>query len=307
MIKKSTILFYVFLTLALIIFSGCRIRKIAPVNLINDIPPVRRMDSESASMLDNLHKHSPEKQKEVLKDVLRRVMRDFFKDEGIELGTMKDRVFRYLGMPQSETNRIYFYLVSGDNIEAEGGDGRIHRGYIENGCVMSVVTETDSSVYILKCTNGLSRKTKQEFTHKQLIGELQNQIQMEVVYFALNKSNVESLKETEREKLRTCANLISVDTSVKADIIGHTDSEGADDYNAKLSTQRAYNVREHLIELGVSERQIGDLLGRGEKELLQTDYVGGDKKEQAARKNRRVEIKMYSWDIVSKPTLSNKL
>ena len=67
-------------------------------------------------------------------------------------------------------------------------------------------------------------------------------------------------------------------------VIGHTDTMGTDDYNDRLSLQRAERIRTRLIELGVAQERI-QASGRGKRELLVTtaDQV-------AEPKNRRVEI-----------------
>jgi outer membrane protein OmpA-like peptidoglycan-associated protein len=67
-------------------------------------------------------------------------------------------------------------------------------------------------------------------------------------------------------------------------VIGHTDTVGADNYNDRLSLQRAGRIRSRLIELGVASERI-ETSGRGKRELLvpTADQV-------AEPKNRRVEI-----------------
>ena len=72
----------------------------------------------------------------------------------------------------------------------------------------------------------------------------------------------------------------SVDTSV----VGHTDTTGSDDYNFRLSSQRAEDVAEMLIQAGV-DRGIMEITSHGEKNLL---VPTGD--ETREPKNRRVEV-----------------
>lgn len=67
-------------------------------------------------------------------------------------------------------------------------------------------------------------------------------------------------------------------------VIGHTDRVGNDEYNDRLSLQRAERVRSELVSLGMSERRIRTA-GRGEREpLVATDD------EVPEPRNRRVEI-----------------
>ena len=67
-------------------------------------------------------------------------------------------------------------------------------------------------------------------------------------------------------------------------VIGHTDTIGSDNYNDRLSIQRAERIRTRLIDLGVAPERI-QATGRGKRDLLvpTADQV-------AEPRNRRVEI-----------------
>jgi len=67
-------------------------------------------------------------------------------------------------------------------------------------------------------------------------------------------------------------------------VIGHTDRLAADDYNDRLSLQRAERVRDELIKLGIPADRI-QAAGRGEREPLIATPDG-----VAEPRNRRVEI-----------------
>jgi outer membrane protein OmpA-like peptidoglycan-associated protein len=67
-------------------------------------------------------------------------------------------------------------------------------------------------------------------------------------------------------------------------VIGHTDRLAADDYNDRLSLQRAQRVRDELVKLGIPPSRI-QATGRGERELLIPTADG-----VAEPRNRRVEI-----------------
>ncbi|NBX16849.1 MAG: OmpA family protein [Proteobacteria bacterium] len=66
---------------------------------------------------------------------------------------------------------------------------------------------------------------------------------------------------------------------------GHTDSKGNDDYNKKLSQQRADNVKRVLVENGLSADDV-QAIGYGEERLLKNP----EQTELDYAKNRRVEI-----------------
>jgi outer membrane protein OmpA-like peptidoglycan-associated protein len=67
-------------------------------------------------------------------------------------------------------------------------------------------------------------------------------------------------------------------------VIGHTDTQGSDDYNDKLSLQRAQSVKQQLVKLGFDAAHI-EVAGRGKRELL---VQTGD--NVADSRNRRAEI-----------------
>jgi outer membrane protein OmpA-like peptidoglycan-associated protein len=68
------------------------------------------------------------------------------------------------------------------------------------------------------------------------------------------------------------------------DIIGHADSDGAEDYNLNLSRQRASSVAQYLVSRNVlADRLYVD--GRGESEPVATNATA-----QGKAQNRRVEI-----------------
>ena len=67
-------------------------------------------------------------------------------------------------------------------------------------------------------------------------------------------------------------------------VIGHTDTQGTDDYNDKLSLDRARAVKQQLIALGFDAAHI-IVAGRGKRELLVQTADG-----VAEPRNRRAEI-----------------
>lgn len=67
-------------------------------------------------------------------------------------------------------------------------------------------------------------------------------------------------------------------------VAGHTDSSGAEDYNQRLSEQRASAVGNYLVQGGV-QRQRLSMVGYGENQP-----VASNDTEQGRAQNRRVEI-----------------
>jgi len=80
----------------------------------------------------------------------------------------------------------------------------------------------------------------------------------------------------------------------KVGIEGHTDSDGADAYNLKLSDGRAKAVMDYLIEHGIDKARL-TAKGFGETKPL----VPNDNDEGKAT-NRRVEFNILEQDITQK-------
>lgn len=65
-------------------------------------------------------------------------------------------------------------------------------------------------------------------------------------------------------------------------VVGHTDFLGSDEYNDKLSLQRAEKVRDQLVRRGM-DKSIIEIAGRGKREPIVATT-------SAEQQNRRVEI-----------------
>ena len=101
------------------------------------------------------------------------------------------------------------------------------------------------------------------------------------VTFASNQSSINPAFNATLDDVAAVLN--RYDQSV-VDIIGHADSDGADDYNLNLSRQRASSVAQYLVSRNVlADRLYVD--GRGETQPVATNATAEGK-----ARNRRVEI-----------------
>jgi outer membrane protein OmpA-like peptidoglycan-associated protein len=105
-----------------------------------------------------------------------------------------------------------------------------------------------------------------------------------VSYLLFFNSDSEDLAPQSRELAPTILAEISRRPAAEVVVIGHTDTQGSDEYNDKLSLERARAVKQQLIALGFDAAHIS-VEGRGKRELLvpTADNV-------AAARNRRAEI-----------------
>lgn len=101
------------------------------------------------------------------------------------------------------------------------------------------------------------------------------------VNFDLNKSTLTPTAKANLDKLVPVFNEYP-DTNIQ--IFGYTDSSGADDYNLRLSEQRAASVKSYLAGKGISSARIVTL-GRGE-----ADPIADNSTADGMRQNRRVEF-----------------
>lgn len=71
-------------------------------------------------------------------------------------------------------------------------------------------------------------------------------------------------------------------------IVGHTDSQGSEDYNLRLSERRANSATEYLIEQGIRPSRVSTQ-GKGE-----TEPVASNDTEDGRQQNRRVEVAIFA-------------
>jgi len=100
-----------------------------------------------------------------------------------------------------------------------------------------------------------------------------------------------ALRPGAREKLAKVSGIIMSHPGLRIQVEGHTDSVGGDEYNMRLSENRADAVRGYLVEQGV---QPGNVTAQGFGKTLPV----ADNTTAAGRQmNRRVEL-VVSGDII---------
>lgn len=109
-----------------------------------------------------------------------------------------------------------------------------------------------------------------------------------------NTMAAEALFDHDKSALKPAgkAALHDLDESIKAkgvrvvdiNVIGHTDSDGSEEYNQALSIRRAESVRDYMVSEGV-DPSIIDVSGEGE-----SNPVASNATKEGRAENRRVEI-----------------
>jgi len=106
---------------------------------------------------------------------------------------------------------------------------------------------------------------------------------LQSVHFDINQSTI---RTADIPELMTLFNVLSNNDDLKAVIIGHTDDLGPEDFNEKLSIERALTVKTWLVNKGIAENR---LEAKGES----NSYPVIPNSEADARAvNRRTEIRL---------------
>ena len=93
-----------------------------------------------------------------------------------------------------------------------------------------------------------------------------------------------SLKPEAREKLAKVSGIIMAHPGLNLQVEGYTDNVGSDEYNQKLSEQRAAAVQEYLVTQGIPGNSVSA------KGFGKSDPVASNDSAQGRQQNRRVQI-----------------
>jgi outer membrane protein OmpA-like peptidoglycan-associated protein len=100
-----------------------------------------------------------------------------------------------------------------------------------------------------------------------------------------------------RERLAKVSGIVIAHPGLKLEVEGHTDSVGSDEYNQKLSENRAGAVRDYLVQQGIPADAI---VSRG---LGKTQPVATNDTAEGRQQNRRVEL-VLSGEAIGLKTAS---
>ena len=126
-------------------------------------------------------------------------------------------------------------------------------------------------------------------------------VNMSDVLFDFNKF---TLKAEAREKLAKVSGILLAYPDLKVQVEGYTDNIGSDEYNQKLSEQRAGGVRDYLVAQSVTDSNV---TARG---LGKADPVADNSTDHGRAQNRRVELVVSGGAIgiqQSDPTNSSQV
>ncbi len=112
----------------------------------------------------------------------------------------------------------------------------------------------------------------------------------EKIQFDFNKATI---KPESHDLLNEIVQVIKDNPQIRRlSIEGHTDSDGSDKYNQKLSENRSASVRAYLVEKGIKAGML-DSKGHGESKPIADNAT-----DEGKEKNRRVEFLITAQDDV---------
>lgn len=100
-----------------------------------------------------------------------------------------------------------------------------------------------------------------------------------------------SLRPQAREKLARVAGILALHPALQLQVEGFTDSVGGDDFNQKLSEQRANSVRDYLVQAGIATASV-TARGFGKEQPVASNETASGRQQ-----NRRVEL-VVSGEII---------
>lgn len=120
--------------------------------------------------------------------------------------------------------------------------------------------------------------------------------------FDINKDRIECLfydykspylRDVSKKELDKVATLLLQNKNYTVKVLAHTDGNGSEDFNYKLSETRAIVVRKYLNFRGIEDKQIIDGPYGEHRPIAKNEMPDGKDAEEGRQYNRRVELEIY--------------
>lgn len=112
---------------------------------------------------------------------------------------------------------------------------------------------------------------------------VEEKIVLEGILFDTNSTNIKAVSFSKLDKAVT---VLKNKPGKSIVVVGHTDSQGADAYNQKLSEGRAKSVMSYFISKGIGAGRVRSM-GKGE-----TEPVADNATAEGRAQNRRIELSL---------------
>jgi len=113
-------------------------------------------------------------------------------------------------------------------------------------------------------------------------------IRLNNIYYDFDDDKI--LADAEQD-LKFLVDLMKQYPDMEIELSSHTDAQGNDDYNQKLSQRRAQSAKNWMVAHGINAKRI-DAVGYGESQILNDCINGVDCTDDEHRVNRRTEFKI---------------
>ncbi len=156
-------------------------------------------------------------------------------------------------------------------------------GYFSESRVCTLPKVTSAAVF--------SKEVGYDMDFQLLQIQPKKEITISNIYYDFNKA---TLREASKLELNKIASMLLATPKVSIQISAHTDARGKEDYNMRLSAERASSVVNYLVSMGVSRYRL-IAKGYGESMLL----VANAKTEEDHQVNRRTTFKVLDKDSIA--------
>lgn len=219
------------------------------------------------------------------KDIFRIKLPKVLRPEAVVL--IKGTVFDQKTKQPIEASITYEYLKDGTEAgvaNSEPGTGK-YQITLPKGEIYGFVADAEGYYGI---SENIDLDSLEEYTEIErdlylapiVIDEV---VRLNNVFF--NSDKYELLPKSFPE-LNRVVKLLNDNPKIKIELAGHTDADGSDAYNLKLSQNRINSVRDYLVEQGVSDERLS-AVGYGERQPIASNDT-----DEGKALNRRVEFKV---------------
>ena len=171
-----------------------------------------------------------------------------------------------------------------DDLDADGGVLVARMPAAGKNIWLEVDISNDGEVYTLTVLEEAGMEQKVEFSAIELSKILNEKgsVALRGILFDTGRATI---RDESTSTLRSIADVLKPDTSLRLEIQGHTDNVGGTDANRKLSEARATAVRQYLVANFAVAGERLTTTGFGD-----TKPVADNATEQGRALNRRVEL-----------------
>jgi peptidoglycan-associated lipoprotein len=164
-----------------------------------------------------------------------------------------------------------------------------HPGYVPDTVSFTTVGIKKTTKVSKTLTLRLEKKPVEYDTLRQ-----NEPIRLNKIYYDFDDDKI--LPESEPD-LQFLVDLMNKYPDMKIELSSHTDAQGRDDYNEKLSQRRADSAKRWIVAKGIAADRIAQI-GYGEKQILNRCTNGVECTDDEHRFNRRTEFKITAGPTV---------